>query len=65
MKKVELYGDGIGYVEYIDHMGTDTTVVNAARVSFGKHKQVMDEKDERLLNTSSNIVTLHPLNTAR
>ena len=49
MKKVELYGDGIGYVEYIDHMGTDTTVVNAARVSFGKHKQVMDEKDERLL----------------
>ena len=49
MKKVELYGDGIGYVEYVDHMGTDTTVVNAARVSFGKHKQVMDEKDERLL----------------
>ena len=49
MKKVELYGDGIGYVEYVDHMGTDTTVVNAARVSFGKHKEVMDEKDERLL----------------
>ena len=49
MKKVELYGDGIGYVEYVDHMGTDTTVVNAARISFGKHKQVMDEKDERLL----------------
>ena len=49
MKKIELYGDGIGYVEYIDHMGTDTTVVNAARVSFGKHKQVMDKKDEKLL----------------
>ena len=49
MKKVELYGDGIGYVEYIDHMGTDTTVVNAARVSFGKHKRVIDEKDEKLI----------------
>jgi len=49
MKKVELYGDDIGYVEYIDHMGTDTTVVNAARVSFGKHKEVMDEKDEKLI----------------
>ncbi len=49
MKKVELYGDGIGYVEYIDHMGTDTTVVNAARVSFGKHKEVIDEKDEKLI----------------
>ena len=49
MKKVELYGDGIGYVEYIAHMGTDTTIVNAARVSFGKHKKVMDEKDEKLI----------------
>ena len=49
MKKIELYGDGIGYVEYIDHMGTDCTVVNAARVSFGKHKEIMDERDEKLI----------------
>ena len=48
-KSIELYGDEIGYVEYIDHMGSDITVVNAARVSFGKHKQVMDEKDEKLI----------------
>ena len=49
MKSIELYGDEIGYVEYIDHMGSDITVVNAARVSFGKHKRVMDEKDEKLI----------------
>jgi thymidylate synthase (FAD) len=49
VKKIDLYGDGIGCVEYIEHMGTDTTVVNAARVSFGKHKRVIDEKDEKLI----------------
>ena len=48
-KTIDLYGDGIGCVEYVDHMGTDTTVVNAARVSFGKHKEVIDEKDEKLI----------------
>ncbi|OUU74910.1 MAG: thymidylate synthase (FAD) [Methylococcaceae bacterium TMED69] len=47
--KIDLYGDGIGCVEYIQHMGEDITVVNAARVSFGKHKKVMDEKDEKLV----------------
>ena len=36
-------------VDYIDHMGTDLTVVNAARVSFNKNKTVFDEKDERLI----------------
>jgi len=25
-----------GFVEYVTHMGTDLTVVNAARVSFNK-----------------------------
>ena len=49
-KTIDLYGDGIGCFEYVDHMGTDTTVVNGARVSFGKHKEVMDEKDEKLVN---------------
>lgn len=46
---IEIYGDGIGRVELVDHMGSDITVVNAARVSFGKHKETMDEKDERLV----------------
>ena len=35
----------------IDHMGSDLTVVNAARVSFGKYKEELDEdKDVRLIN---------------
>lgn len=37
-------------VEYVDHMGSDLTVVNSARVSFNKHKEVMDSSDERLVN---------------
>ena len=32
---VELYDDGIGRVDYVSHMGSDLTVVNSARVSFG------------------------------
>ena len=47
--KVELYGDGIGTVEYVEHMGSDLTIVNSARVSFGKHKEELDEKDEKLI----------------
>ena len=46
---IDLYDDGIGKVEYIDHMGTDITVVNAARVSFGKHKETLDAKDKKLI----------------
>jgi len=33
----------------IDSMGSDLTAVNAARVSFAKKKDVMDEKDEKLI----------------
>ena len=29
-------------VTYVDHMGSDLSVVNAARVSFAKHKEVLD-----------------------
>ena len=47
---VYLYDDGIGKVEYVEHMGSDLSVVNSARVSFGKHKQLLDEKDEKLIN---------------
>ena len=48
-KRVELYNDGIGVVEYVDHMGSDLTIVNSARVSFGKHRDSLDEKDEKLI----------------
>jgi thymidylate synthase (FAD) len=36
-------------VEYVDHMGSDLTVVNAARVSFNKHRTELDAADERLI----------------
>lgn len=36
-------------VSYVSHMGTDLTVVNAARVSFDKFKDEFDEKDEKLI----------------
>ena len=36
-------------VEIIDIMGNDLSVVNAARVSFSKRKDVFDEKDEKLI----------------
>ena len=35
--------------EYLDHMGTDLSVVNAARVSFAKTKQQLDSSDEKLI----------------
>ena len=50
MKRIELYGDGIGAVGLVDHMGSDLTIVNSARVSFGKQKNELDEKDEKLIN---------------
>lgn len=49
MTSIDLYGDGIGKVELIDHMGTDLTIVNAARVSYGKHKDVFDDSDRKLI----------------
>jgi len=37
-------------VELIDTLGSDLTVVNAARVSYAKHSKEFDERDERLIN---------------
>ena len=49
-KSIDLYGDGIGKVDYVSHMGSDLTVVNSARVSFGVEKEKLDAKDKRLIN---------------
>tara|TARA_Y100001937_G_scaffold125930_1_gene193899 strand:- start:5834 stop:6541 length:708 start_codon:yes stop_codon:yes gene_type:complete len=49
-KTYDLFEDGIGKVEYVSHMGSDLTVVNAARVSFGAEKHFLDEKDIKLIN---------------
>jgi thymidylate synthase (FAD) len=48
--KVDLFGDDIGSVEYISHMGDDLSVVNAARVSFGTEKKEIEERDIKLIN---------------
>ena len=48
-KTIYLYEDNIGKVEYVQHMGTDLTIVNSARVSFGKQKDAINEKDEKLI----------------
>ena len=37
-------------VTYIDHMGSDLSVVNAARVSFGKTHKAMTEGDTKLIH---------------
>ena len=50
MKSIEIYGDGIGKVELVEAMGSDLAVVNSARVSFGKHKEELDDKDEKLID---------------
>ena len=48
--KIDLYNDGIGFVELVASMGTDLTIVNSARVSFGKHKEELDGKDKKLIH---------------
>ena len=38
-----------GFIEVVDSLGNDLTVVNSARVSFGKRKEKFDKSDERLV----------------
>ncbi|CQR52931.1 hypothetical protein PRIO_1100 [Paenibacillus riograndensis SBR5] len=38
-----------GYVRLVNHMGSDLTVVNAARVSYAKQSEALTEKDIRLI----------------
>lgn len=39
-----------GTVELVDHMGSDLSVVNAARVSFNKRSDKLSEKDQKLID---------------
>ena len=48
-KTIYLYEDKIGSVGLVDYMGSDITVVNSARVSFGVEKNELDAKDKRLI----------------
>ena len=47
-KKIDVLDKG--FVRYIDHMGSDLLVVNAARVSFAKEVSQFTDKDEKLIN---------------
>jgi thymidylate synthase (FAD) len=48
-RTIDLYGDQIGSVSYIDHMGTDLTIVNSARVSFGNTRTELNDRDKKLV----------------
>jgi thymidylate synthase (FAD) len=47
LKKINVLDKG--FVTLVDHMGSDLTTVNAARISFGKHKDSFEEADEKLI----------------
>lgn len=38
-----------GYVRLVDTLGDDASVVNAARVSYDKEIEIVDDRDERLM----------------
>lgn len=41
-------------VQYVDHMGSDLSVANCARVSFGKWKNELDASDTKLIDYLAN-----------
>lgn len=47
MKKIDVLNKG--YVRLVDTMGTDLSVVNAARVSYAKESDDFSDRDDRLL----------------
>ena len=50
VRSIKIYDDDVGCVDYISHMGSDLTVVNSARVSFGVQKSDLDGRDKRLIS---------------
>ncbi|NQV15554.1 FAD-dependent thymidylate synthase [bacterium] len=45
----DVLGDRISFVRLINTMGSDVEIVNGARVSFGKRREELDEKDQVLI----------------
>ena len=39
-----------GFVSLVDHMGSDLSVVNSARISYAKRSESFCERDEKLVN---------------
>ena len=55
--KVEnILNDNIGFIELVDSMGSDLTVINSARVSFGKRKTELDEQEKVILDKELQIL---------
>jgi len=50
VRSIFLYNDEIGKVDLVQHMGSDLTVVNSARVSFGVEKHELNDRDKKLIN---------------
>ena len=50
MKKIKISVLDKGYVRLVDQLGNDTSVVNAARVSYDKESTGFNEKDANLLS---------------
>lgn len=48
MQKINILDHG--YVRLVDSMGTDLSIVNAARVSYDKESKEFNDKDDRLIN---------------
>lgn len=51
-------------VQYVDHMGSDLSVVNSARVSFHKVHDKIEEGDEKLINYLADHKHYSPFNHA-
>lgn len=47
--QINVLDNGFGWVRLLDHMGDETTIVNAARISFNNVKDTFDERDQKLL----------------
>lgn len=50
MNIISPLGDDVSSVELIDMLGSDLSVVNAARVSYAKRSEIMAVKDDKLIN---------------
>lgn len=52
-------GDGISKLKYIDHMGDDLRVTNAARSSFGKWNDSWGPRDEKVMGILTDGTVTH------
>ena len=46
---IKVLDNNQGWIGLLDHMGNESTITNAARVSFSKMKDSFDQKDQKLL----------------